>query len=265
MYKSYDTLTTSAQAFGNAAPAMITGKGVRTRAGCGFAARSSRFIRIAPATRRMRSDAMVADDAMLAKKTVGSSTAWFVRLADILVSVCLLGFLSPLLLVLVAMIRLDSSGPAIFRQQRLGLGGKPFTILKLRSMNAHAEAGGPVWASVGDPRITRMGRFLRSTRLDELPQLLNVLKGDMALIGPRPEREHFTDQLTAQIPLFRSRLLVKPGITGWAQVNLPYGASVEDARAKLAYDLHYVQHRDVRMALRILSRTALVMLSRGGR
>ena len=187
------------------------------------------------------------------------------RTVDVAVSALALVVLSPILLLVAMLVKADSKGPAIYRQERLGLNGKPFTLLKFRSMRTDAEAAGPVWASQRDPRVTRLGRFLRATRLDELPQLWNVLKGDMALIGPRPERPHFVETLAAEIPHFRARMLVKPGLTGWAQVNFRYGASVDDARVKLSYDLYYVRHRNFRMNVRIVLGTAKVMLRKEGR
>ena len=187
------------------------------------------------------------------------------RLVDVTVSFVALIVLCPLLLFVALLVKADSKGPAIYRQERLGLRGKPFTLLKFRSMRTDAEASGPVWASQRDPRVTRVGRFLRATRLDELPQLWNVLKGDMALIGPRPERPHFVETLASEIPHFRARMLVKPGLTGWAQVNFRYGASIEDARVKLSYDLYYVKHRNFRMNVRIVLGTAKVMLRKEGR
>ena len=187
------------------------------------------------------------------------------RAVDVSVSAVALVVLSPILLLLAMFVKADSRGPAIYRQLRLGLHGKPFTLLKFRSMRIDAEASGPVWASQRDPRVTRVGRFLRATRLDELPQLWNVLKGDMALIGPRPERPHFVETLAAEIPHFRARMLVKPGLTGWAQVNFRYGASVDDARVKLSYDLYYVRHRNFWMNVRIVAGTARVMLRKEGR
>ena len=187
------------------------------------------------------------------------------RAVDVVVSAAALVVLSPLLLFVALLVKADSKGPAVYRQERLGLQGKPFTLLKFRSMRTDAEASGPVWASQRDPRVTRVGRFLRATRLAALPQLWNVLKGDMALIGPRPERPHFVETLAAEIPHFRARMLVKPGLTGWAQVNFRYGASVDDARVKLSYDLYYVQHRNLRMNVRIVLGTAKVMLRKEGR
>ena len=144
----------------------------------------------------------------------------------------------PLLLLVAVLVKLDSPGPVLYQQKRVGLGGRTFTLVKFRSMGVDAEAAGPRWASERDPRVTRLGRLLRLTRVDELPQLLNVLAGSMSLVGPRPERPHFVEQLTQAIPHFANRVAVKPGLTGWAQMNYPYGASVEDARQKLAYDLY---------------------------
>jgi lipopolysaccharide/colanic/teichoic acid biosynthesis glycosyltransferase len=134
-------------------------------------------------------------------------------------------------------------------------------------MNQDAEPEGkPVWASLGDARVTRVGRLIRYTRIDELPQLFNVLRGEMSMVGPRPERPYFVDQLTEMVPSYAERHNVKPGITGWAQVNYPYGASIEDARRKLEYDLHYVNHINTRLDLRILCATVgVVILGKGAR
>ena len=187
------------------------------------------------------------------------------RAVDMAVSLVGLVLAAPVMAAVAAAVRLDSPGPAIYRQVRLGLDGAPFTLLKFRGMRVDAEAAGPVWASLRDPRVTRVGGVLRATRLDELPQLWNVLKGDMSLIGPRPERPHFVEQLASEIPHFRARMVVKPGLTGWAQVNFRYGASVEDARTKLAYDLFYVQNRGPGMYLRILLGTVGVMVRGEGR
>lgn len=187
------------------------------------------------------------------------------RTIDVMLSLTMLMLVAPIMAVLALVVRLDSTGPAIYRQERLGLGGKPFVVLKFRSMRIDAEAAGPAWASLRDPRVTRVGAFLRASRLDELPQLWNVLCGDMALIGPRPERPHFVETLSAEIPHFRERMAVKPGLTGWAQVNFRYGASIEDARTKLSYDLYYVLHRSFWMNVRILFGTAKVMLNQEGR
>lgn len=187
------------------------------------------------------------------------------RAVDIVLSLAMLAVAIPVMVIVAVLIKLDSRGPAIYRQERLGLHGKPFTVLKFRSMRQDAEACGPKWASLRDPRVTRVGAFLRATRLDELPQLWNVLKGDMALIGPRPERPNFVESLASEIPHFRQRMMVKPGLTGWAQVNFRYGASVEDARTKLSYDLYYVKHRSFWMHVRIVLSTAKVVVCREGR
>jgi lipopolysaccharide/colanic/teichoic acid biosynthesis glycosyltransferase len=162
-------------------------------------------------------------------------------------------------------VKLDSPGPVFYRQQRVGLHGRPFTVLKFRSMTVNAEAAGrAVWAQRKDPRVTGVGGFIRLTRIDELPQLLNVLQGAMSFIGPRPERPHFVEQLVQVIPFYAERSTVKPGITGWAQVNYPYGASIEDAREKLSYDLYYVKNRSVFLDLLILLATVRVILFQEG-
>ena len=186
------------------------------------------------------------------------------RGSDIVLSLVLLLFTLPLMLVVALMVRLDSPGPVLYRQERVGLGGRPFVLLKFRSMNCNAELRGPAWAQQRDPRVTRVGLFMRRTRMDELPQLLNVLRGQMSFIGPRPERPHFVEQLAALIPHYQERARVKPGLTGWAQVNYPYGASVEDARAKLSYDLFYVKNRTPLLDLLILCATVRVILFQEG-
>ena len=158
--------------------------------------------------------------------------------------------------VLTLLITLDCRGPIFYRQERVGRGGKIFKIIKLRSMIPNAESiNGPQWAQRDDPRVTRMGWILRKTRLDEVPQLLNVLRGEMSLIGPRPERAVFVDQLTKAIPFYRTRLAIKPGLTGWAQVRYRYGSSQEDALVKLQYDLYYIRHQSLVLDSMILIRT----------
>lgn len=187
------------------------------------------------------------------------------RASDILVSLVLLLLTLPLMLLTALLIRLESAGPVLYRQTRVGLHGKPFTLLKFRSMAMDAEeAGKPRWATKQDPRITRVGSFIRPMRIDELPQLINVLRGEMSLVGPRPERPMFVEELARVIPFYRERSYVKPGITGWAQVNFPYGASVEDARQKLSYDLYYVKNRSLLLDLFILLATIRVILFREG-
>ena len=186
------------------------------------------------------------------------------RALDVIGSLLLLAFAVPLLLLVAFLIKVDSTGPVLYRQSRVGLHGRIFTMLKFRSMRVDAEVAGPCWATDRDPRMTRIGAFIRATRLDEVPQLLNVLRGEMSLVGPRPERPHFVQQLAAIIPRYNERTHVLPGITGWAQINYPYGASVEDARAKLAFDLFYINNRALLLDLRILLRTIPVVLFRIG-
>jgi exopolysaccharide biosynthesis polyprenyl glycosylphosphotransferase len=186
------------------------------------------------------------------------------RLLDTVLAALLLLVTAPLLLVTALLIRIESPGPVIYRQERVGLGGRIFTIWKFRSMRADAERHGPSWATVQDPRVTTVGRFIRKVRIDELPQLVNILRGEMSMIGPRPERPHFVEQLERVIPGYRHRSLVKPGLTGWAQVCYPYGASVEDARQKLSYDLYYVKHRNLAFDLLILLSTVRVILFQAG-
>ena len=195
---------------------------------------------------------------------VGRFEPFVIRMGDIAISLGLLLFTLPLMLLVALLVRLDSPGPILYRQERVGLGGRTFTVLKFRSMRVNAEACGPVWAQARDARVTRIGSFMRRTRIDELPQLINVLRGEMGFIGPRPERPHFVEKLAELIPFYRERARVKPGLTGWAQVNYPYGASVEDARAKLSYDLFYVQNRGVLLDISILCATVRVILFQEG-
>lgn len=182
------------------------------------------------------------------------------RLRDVLLSSALLVMTLPVCVVAACMIKLESPGPVIYRQTRVGLNGRPFLLLKFRSMRHDAERDGPRWAEVGDVRVTRVGAWMRRTRIDELPQLLNVLRGEMSLIGPRPERPHFVQTLARTVPGYERRTDVLPGITGLAQVKLPYGASIDDARRKLAWDLTYVRHRSLALDLRILVATVRVVL-----
>jgi lipopolysaccharide/colanic/teichoic acid biosynthesis glycosyltransferase len=182
------------------------------------------------------------------------------RVRDVLLSGALLVATMPVCLAAACLIKLESPGPVLYRQTRVGLNGGTFQILKLRSMRHDAEPDGPRWAAVADPRVTRVGAWLRRTRIDELPQLINVLRGDMSLIGPRPERPYFVRSLAEALPRYERRTDVLPGITGLAQVKLPYGASVGDARRKLAWDLAYVRHRGLRLDLHILAATVRVVL-----
>jgi sugar transferase (PEP-CTERM system associated) len=187
------------------------------------------------------------------------------RVFDIAIGLLLTIVTLPLMLVTAAMIRLDSRGPVFYRQERTGLHGETFTLFKFRSMAMDAEvAGKPQWAQQRDPRITRVGAFIRASRIDELPQLFNVLRGEMSMIGPRPERPVFVEELSKVIPFYNHRGYVKPGLTGWAQVNYPYGASVDDAREKLAYDLYYVKNRGILLDMVILLSTVRVILFREG-
>ncbi|WP_241666777.1 exopolysaccharide biosynthesis polyprenyl glycosylphosphotransferase [Muricoccus nepalensis] len=196
---------------------------------------------------------------------MGRAEAFVCRSFDVIVSLALLLLTLPLTVLAAIAIRIDSPGPIFYRQARVGQGGRIIHLTKLRSMRVDAEVGGaPQWATRRDPRVTRVGRFLRLTRIDEIPQVLNVLKGDMAFIGPRPERPAFVEQLSLAIPHYADRAVVKPGITGWAQVNFPYGASVDDARQKLTYDLYYVRRRSLFLDLLILVATVRVILFQEG-
>jgi lipopolysaccharide/colanic/teichoic acid biosynthesis glycosyltransferase len=183
---------------------------------------------------------------------------------DVAISLLLLLLTLPIVLVVACLIKLESPGPMFYRQQRTGLHGRGFTLWKFRSMRTDAEASGACWASQCDPRVTRIGAFIRAHRIDELPQLANVLRGEMSLIGPRPERPIFVEQLVQVMPDFAERTQVLPGVTGWAQVNCPYGASVKDARIKLDHDLFYIRNRSLLLDLRILFRTVGVVLLRTG-
>jgi exopolysaccharide biosynthesis polyprenyl glycosylphosphotransferase len=178
------------------------------------------------------------------------------RIFDLVVSSVVLVLGLPVWIVIGFLIRLTSPGPAVYRQERVGRHGRVFTMLKFRTMRQHAEAEtGPVWATENDPRYTSIGRWLRSTRLDEVPQLINVLKGEMSVVGPRPERPYFVETLAAEIPLYRRRHRVKPGITGWAQVKWGYDSSVADVRQKVKYDFFYIENMSLRMDFKILLRT----------
>lgn len=187
------------------------------------------------------------------------------RLTDVLMALVGLAFLGLLLPVVALINAMSSPGPLFYRQQRVGLGGKPFSLLKLRSMVPDAErCVGAVWCGDKDPRITPVGRLLRKTRLDELPQVVNVLRGEMSMIGPRPERPYFVGQLAKAMPIYRARHAVKPGITGWAQVHYEYGNSVEDSRNKLKYDLYYVKHANLFLDFLVLLHTVRVTLGAQG-
>jgi sugar transferase (PEP-CTERM system associated) len=189
------------------------------------------------------------------------------RLGEIVVSAGLLALVAPVGIAVLVAARLTRRGPILYRQTRVGLNGREFELMKVRTMRRDAEAEtGPVWATGDDdPRITRLGRFLRKIRLDELPQLVNVLRGDMSFVGPRPERPHFVDKLRKVIPYYDERHRVRPGITGWAQVKFPYGATLEDAEEKLEYDLYYVKNMSPLLDVAIVLETFKVMLLGRGR
>jgi sugar transferase (PEP-CTERM system associated) len=182
------------------------------------------------------------------------------RFLDLVISAVGLVVLIPLFILVAALIRVDTPGPIFYRQTRVGLRGQPYLIWKFRSMHLDAEKHGPRCAEMNDPRISRVGRWLRKARIDELPQLINVLKGEMSLVGPRPERPVFVETLRTQIPYYDIRHTVRPGITGWAQVKFRYGASQEDSHMKLQYDLFYVKNLSFHFDLTILIRTIRVIL-----
>ena len=187
------------------------------------------------------------------------------RVSDIVFAMVGLVLAAPLMLGVWIAQRLASPGPAIYSQVRVGKDGQHFTIHKFRSMRVDAEArSGAVWAQQNDPRVTRLGRFLRRTRLDELPQLWNVLRGDMSFVGPRPERPEFIAELTSKVPFYGQRHAVRPGLTGWAQVRHRYGASVDDSQEKLQYDLFYIKHMSFAFDLYIVLETVKTVLVRGG-
>jgi sugar transferase (PEP-CTERM system associated) len=182
--------------------------------------------------------------------------------------VALLGALVslPIALLTALLIRLESPGPALYRQERVGKNGRPFTIMKFRSMRSDAERDGPVWAQGGDARVTRVGRVIRKIRVDEIPQFWNILKGEMNFVGPRPERPHFVSQLAEEIPFYEQRHLIPPGLTGWAQIKYPYGASIEDARQKLQYDLYYIKNQSLVLdAVIIFETVKTILFGRGAR
>jgi exopolysaccharide biosynthesis polyprenyl glycosylphosphotransferase len=171
----------------------------------------------------------------------------------------------PLMLVTAVAIRLESRGPVLYRQERVGLNGVNFKVIKFRSMRTDAEKDGkPRWASKNDDRVTRVGRFIRKVRIDELPQLFNVLMGEMSMVGPRPERQYFVDDLVSKIPYFAVRHSVKPGVTGWAQVRYEYGSTIEDSVEKLQYDLYYVKNHSLFLDLLIMLETVAVVLTGKG-
>lgn len=180
--------------------------------------------------------------------------------------VALIGFVlcTPIIIVTALLIKLDSRGPVFYKQERVGKNGRTFVLMKFRSMKVDAEKSGPVWASKSDDRTTRVGRIIRKVRIDEIPQFLNILKGEMSFVGPRPERPHFVAQLAEEIPYYEQRHLITPGLTGWAQIKYPYGASIEDARQKLQYDLFYIKNYSLILDAVIMFETIkIIVFGRG--
>jgi len=200
---------------------------------------------------------LIFSDGFSAGRAISSAAK---RVFDVTVSALLLALTAPIIALFALLVKLDSKGPAFFRQTRVGLFGQDFDVIKLRSMRTDAEANGAQWAIKDDPRVTRLGRFIRKTRIDELPQAWTVLKGEMSFVGPRPERPEFVSDLEQHLPYYAERHMVKPGITGWAQINYPYGASVEDSRHKLEYDLYYAKNYTPFLDLLILLQTLRVVL-----
>lgn len=187
------------------------------------------------------------------------------RIFDIIFSIICIIISIPILPIVSMAIKIDSSGPVFFSQIRSGKNGKKFLAIKLRTMKKDAEKNGPEWAKINDSRITRIGGFLRKTRIDEIPQLFNVLRGEMSFIGPRPERPEFIKTLEENIPFYSQRMIIKPGLTGWAQINFPYGASIEDGMEKMQYDLFYIKNRSFILDLSIILKTINTVLRGGGR
>ncbi len=186
------------------------------------------------------------------------------RIASTLVAAIGLLLFLPLFPFVVLLVRLSSPGPILFRQERVGLNGKVFPVYKFRTMVVNAEADGAQWAQKNDPRVTRVGKFMRKTRLDEVPQLWNVLRGDMSFVGPRPERPEFVSWLAQELPFYEIRTMIRPGLTGWAQIRYGYGATLEESREKLAYDLYYVKHQTLGLDLLITFETIKTILRRRG-
>jgi len=182
-----------------------------------------------------------------------SAVHWLVALFGLILSL-------PIIIVTAILIKLESRGPIFYKQDRVGKNGRAFTLAKFRSMRVDAEESGPVWASKGDTRTTRVGRIIRKIRIDEIPQFWNILKGEMSFVGPRPERPHFVAQLAQEIPFYEQRHLIAPGLTGWAQIKYPYGASTEDARQKLQYDLFYIKNQGLILDAIILFETIKIIL-----
>jgi exopolysaccharide biosynthesis polyprenyl glycosylphosphotransferase len=186
-----------------------------------------------------------------------SAVHWLVAFVGLFLSL-------PIVAVTAILIKLDSRGPVFYKQERVGKNGRLFVLAKFRSMRVDAETTGPVWASKDDDRTTRVGRIIRKVRIDEIPQFWNILRGEMSFVGPRPERPHFVAQLAQEIPYYEQRHLIAPGLTGWAQIKYPYGASIEDARQKLQYDLFYIKNHSLILDAIVLFETIkIIMFGRG--
>jgi len=216
-------------------------------------------------TGRLSPESFRDEDLFLAASTSNVLYSMSSRLLDVVGASLGLILAAPLLLVTALLIKLESRGPVFYSQERLGHNGNLFSIHKFRSMRQDAETkSGPVWASANDSRVTRVGKWLRKLRVDEIPQLWSVIRGDMSLVGPRPERQFFVNELEREIPHYGQRHLVKPGVTGWAQINYSYGASVDDAFIKLQFDLYYIKHRSLAIDIAILLRTIKVVVLQKG-
>lgn len=189
----------------------------------------------------------------------------FKRLMDFGCALTLFAVTWPIMILAAIAIKLDSKGPALFKQERVGKNGRRFNIYKFRSMVTDAEKNGAQWATQNDSRVTRVGAFIRATRIDELPQLFNILKGEMSFVGPRPERQEFNEKIEAVVPFYNVRHLVRPGITGWAQVLFPYGASIEDSKQKLQYEIYYIKNYSIMMDVEVVLKTISVVLLGKGR
>jgi exopolysaccharide biosynthesis polyprenyl glycosylphosphotransferase len=232
-------------------------------------------LRCVPLGCHVRTDADFHEEIFQAVPLVGVTPEWMLsrgwdtsnrpaeaikRMTDVALALVVLFALAPAALTAMLLIKLTTGGPVLYRQVRVGRYGQPFRIVKLRTMSVDAEREGPQWSPEGDARRTPVGRVLRRTRIDEWPQVINVLRGEMSFVGPRPERPEFVERLERSIPYYSWRHLIRPGLTGWAQIRHPYGATIEDARAKLEYDLYYVRHASLATDLAIVLRTAMVAM-----
>jgi len=216
-------------------------------------------------TGRISVESLARSDLFLTSSATSPFYKYTRRVLDITFASIGLALAAPLCATVALLVKLESRGPVLYSQERVGRNGRPFTIYKFRSMRADAEAAsGPVWASGEDPRITRVGRWLRRLRIDEIPQLWSVIRNDMSLVGPRPERPYFVEELARQIPHYGQRHIVKPGVTGWAQINYSYGNTLDDAFIKLQYDLYYIKNRSPALDIAILLRTVKVVVLQQG-